>query len=63
MAKIFYKVAKQSKSQEQGRQPELFLVEDSELSHFLHEQMDQNSVLVFDEMPIRNLYTEVNQED
>lgn len=59
---MFYKVLKQQK-EAQNVQPELFIVEDAELMHFLHEQQSDNSVLIFDEMSDRNLYLVTNNND
>lgn len=59
---MYYKVLRQSKDA-QNAQPELFIVEDAELQHFLHEQKSDNSVLIFDEIDARNLYLLSNSED
>lgn len=61
-AKVYYQVAKQSKTNREA-QAELFVVEDEELQHFLHEQLSQDSVLIFSEMPARNIYTLANDID
>lgn len=61
---IFYQVVKQPKVQGQSpSQPELYVVEDAELSHFLHENLRPECVLIFSELPARNLYTLANNED
>lgn len=59
----YFKVAKQPKNPDSKVQPELFVVDSTEIAHFIHEQLDSNSVLVFDALPIRNLYTRENTED
>ncbi|MCZ2845436.1 MAG: hypothetical protein O2U61_02900 [Candidatus Bathyarchaeota archaeon] len=63
---MFYKVLKQTK-QAPGSQiqtePELFIVQDVELEHFLHEQENNNSILVFDSISERNLYLLSNDAD
>lgn len=61
-SKTYYQVAKQSKTNREA-QPEMFVVEDEELTHFLHEQLTSDSVLVFTEMPARNIYTIANDVD
>lgn len=63
MSKVYYKVAKHLKGVEQKQEPELFIVEDAELSHFLHEQDSSHCVLIVDEIPARNLYLLANNED
>lgn len=60
---IYYKVAKQSKSAQQNTPAEIFIVEQGELEHFLHEQLSADCILIFDEMPLRNLYTLINDAD
>lgn len=59
---MYYKVLKQNKA-EQNVPAELFIVEDAELQHFLHEQKSDNSVLIFDEIDARNLYLLSNDKD
>lgn len=59
---MYYKVLKQAKDA-QNVPAELFIVEDAELQHFLHEQKSENSVLIFDEIDARNLYLLSNSED
>lgn len=63
---MFFKVLKTLKHQPangQASEPEIFIVEESELTHFLHEQLSPTHVLVFDRMESRNMYTLVNTED
>lgn len=61
---IYYQVVKQPKVQGQNpTQPELYVVENGELEHFLHENLRPDCVLIFSEMPTRNLYTLANYED
>lgn len=58
----YYQVAKQDVTA-QGAKPEIFVVAETEINHFLHEQLSSNVVLVFSHFPERNLYTIENQED
>lgn len=60
---MFYQVLKQQKQPVQGAQPELYIVEAGELTHFLHEQSSNESVLVFSEIPSRNLYLLSKDDD
>lgn len=60
---MYYQVLKQDKQAAQGAQPELFIVAQDNLEHFLHEQLTQNVVLIFSSFPERNLYTEENDAD
>ena len=60
---MFYQVLKQAKQAAQGAQPELFIVEAGELDHFLHEQSSNDFVLVFSEIPSRNLYLLSKDDD
>lgn len=60
---MYYQVLKQDKQAVQGAQPELFIVAQDNLKHFLHEQLTQNVVLIFSAFPDRNLYTEENGSD
>lgn len=62
---MFFKVLKTLKQQpaNQQQEPEIFIVEEDELIHFLHEQLSPSTVLVFDAMNVRNLYTVANHED
>lgn len=62
---MFFKVLKTPKQQPANQQvePEIFIVEEEELLHFMHEQLSPSSVLVFDAMNTRNLYTVSNHED
>ena len=57
------KTMKQQPANGQQAEPEIFIVEECELTHFLHEQLSPNCVLVFDRMESRNMYTLVNTED
>lgn len=61
--KVFFKVLKHPKGSKEGVEPELFIVEKAELFHFLHEQDSTKCVLVFDEIPLRNLYLLSNDAD
>lgn len=62
---MYYKVLKQQKPVQgaQPAEPTLFIVEEEELNHFLHEQNEANCVLVFDEIPSRNLYLLCKDDD
>lgn len=63
---MIFKVLKTPKQQPgngQQVEPEIFIVEEAEISHFLHEQLSPNFVLVFDRMEGRNMYTLQNFED
>lgn len=59
---MYYKVLKQIKNS-QDSAPELFIVEEGELNHFLHEQLSEKCVLVFDGIDARNLYLLSNDKD
>lgn len=58
----YYQVAKQDVTA-QGAKPEIYVVAENNINHFLHEQLSANSVLIFSEFPERNLYTDENQAD
>lgn len=60
-----YKVLKSPKQQPANGQvePEFFIVEEEELTHFLHEQLSPTHVLIFDKIDARNMYTVANHED
>lgn len=64
---MFFKVAKHRKAQNPNEQvePELFIVEEAELPHFLHENLKPGSpdVLIFDSIPAQNLYLVSNDQD
>ena len=60
---MLYLVQKQSKQPKQGEMPDVYIVEDKELNHFLHEQSGPNHVLLFNDFPERNLYTVSNHKD
>lgn len=62
MAK-YYQVLEQSGSDQSVKAPQVYVVEDGELLHFLHENMRSDNVLVFRDFPERNLYTLSNTED
>lgn len=59
---MYYQVAKQVQGAKDAA-PELFIVEDGELNHFLHENMRAGVVLLFTEFPDKNLYTLSNDKD
>lgn len=59
----YFQVVKQPKQQDQQRIPEIYIVEDAEINHFIHENLRSDCVLVFSEFPARNLYTLANNED
>ncbi|WGL30867.1 hypothetical protein [Dipodfec virus UOA04_Rod_446] len=61
---MYFQVVKQPKTQGQTpAQPEVYVVEEGELMHFLHENLRPDVVLVFTEFPERNLYTLSNDKD
>lgn len=64
---MLFKVAKHSKSNDPQRpqEPVIYVVEESELLHFLHENLKPSSgnVLVFDSFPEENLYLLSNDKD
>lgn len=64
---MLYKVLKQNKVQDPQRpaEPVIFVVEESELMHFLHENLKPSSgvVLLFDTFPDENLYLLSNDKD
>lgn len=64
---MLFKVAKHSKSNDPQRpqEPVIYVVEESELPHFLHENLKPSSgnVLVFDSFPEENLYLLSNDKD
>ena len=64
---MLFKVLKHSKPQDPQRpmEPEIYVVEEGELMHFLHENLKpgSNSVLVFDNFPEGNLYLLSNDKD
>lgn len=64
---MLFKVAKHSKSNDPQRpqEPVIYVVEEGELLHFLHENLKPSSgnVLVFDSFPEENLYLLSNDKD
>lgn len=64
---MLFKVAKHSKSNDPQRpqEPVIYVVEEGELLHFLHENLKPSSgnVLVFDSFPEENLYLLLNDKD
>ena len=64
---MLFKVLKHPKTQDPQRpmEPEIYVVEEAELLHFLHENAKpgSNSVLVFDVFPEENLYLLSNDKD
>lgn len=64
---MLFKVLKHPKAQDPQRpmEPEIYVVEEAELLHFLHENAKPNSntVLVFDVFPEENLYLLSNDKD
>lgn len=64
---MLFKVLKQPKTQDPQRpmEPEIYVVEEAELLHFLHENAKpgSNSFLVFDVFPQENLYLLSNDKD
>lgn len=60
---MYYQVLEQSKGQDQSKQPSVYIVEDVELMHFIHDNLRSDNVLIFSEFPARNLYTESNIQD
>lgn len=64
---MLFKVAKHSKSSDPQRpqEPVIYVVEEGELLHFLHENLKPSSgnMLVFDSFPEENLYLLSNDKD
>lgn len=64
---MLFKVLKQNKNADPQRphEPVLYIVEQGEIEHFLHENLKPGSgnVLVFDSMPEENLYLLSNDKD
>lgn len=64
---MLFKVLKHVKSNDPQRpvEPVVYIVEEAELLHFLHENLKPSSgnVLVFDSFPEENLYLLSNDED
>lgn len=61
---MYLLVSKQPKQAIEGKfEPETFVVEEAELTHFLHEQSSPTHILVFTQLPDRNVYTTANTED
>lgn len=62
MAK-YYQVLEQPSVEKPVSTPQVYVVEDEELLHFLHENMRSDNVLIFRDFPERNLYTLSNTAD
>lgn len=64
---MLFKVLKHAKSNDPQRpvEPVVYIVEEAELLHFLHENLKPSSgnVLVFDSFPEENLYLLSNDKD
>lgn len=64
---MLFKVLKHPKTQDPQHpmDPEVYVVEEAELLHFLHENArpNSNSVLLFDVFPEENLYLLSNDKD
>lgn len=64
---MLFKVAKHIKTQAPNRptEPVIYVVEEEELLHFLHENLKPSSgnVLIFDTFPQENLYLLSNDKD
>jgi hypothetical protein len=62
-----FKVQKIVKNQDPNRpsEPVIYVVEEGEIEHFLHENLKPGSgnVLIFDRMPEENLYLFSNDKD
>jgi hypothetical protein len=64
---MLFKVLKHAKNNDPQRpsEPVVYIVEEAELLHFLHENLKPSSgnVLVFDSFPEENLYLLSNDKD
>lgn len=64
---MLFKVLKHAKNNDPQRpvEPVVYVVEEAELLHFLHENLKPSSgnVLVFDSFPVENLYLSSNDKD
>lgn len=60
---MLFQVLKQFKNANQDVKPALFVVEEGELTHFLHENTKDGAVLIFEKFPEENLYLLSNDKD